>query len=972
MYEEATHLELHIKAVHNCESNLIECQWEDCNCKGSEGFSCADHYAQHLQRVHDGKTPKRTDIENYGSERDAVLIDYLGNHRFPELVEESKKQKEWTEVVENPLRSSIGPLTEPDTGMGKLVTEYTDSSDANSDDYDDEWILKDQPEPGFGISYQAGPSDLNETVTKRRVGASGTSMHDTDIVTPQKWIRSLEETEVMILRRSSFWENILDQYPEVARDLQLGELEDLTIVKDVCPAKSLREFWSELAQCPIVDLPLRKPSTLKNDNGASISANLTKPTKPRLPSRLVPTIDQLNMSLGKMIRVCANIEWLQSRQICEEGISLFVYDRADIASLVFLSLTEISALTCRLFRQIVKLVAVHSTSQPGQIKALDQRMFPFRTIDLFKKEKLDAVEIIGYIKDLSSFWSQLAWSLDVATISYCGSHLVNTTNQCSLLTRFHDLLSRPQGEDISYQMISLSCMSDFLKGEKIWVLTSCSDRIAQPTILSTSIVHLADIWGPIWKLSSRYVEGNGDRRFYYTIGTGAIGRAPVSSKAEARGPIIYKEPINDEILCHFVPDISRMENELLPFVTDAPSRLLIGASFAGLEGNTFCRMQQIHGLSDVDLRVPGTSLDTRYKTASTYNMTLSYSGVQVGYTRQYKLRHGTTLKEKLLTRWSVEPENRDFGVFALTCGLEISICTRNAVRRKLWDILSSPTVVQYLELVYSAWDDEECAKRFYEALQHPSYAALSKLYIDNPRWRRVIGRAIALFFDTLSGTGFSSTGNLEAFTHIDYSSANPGKTATFLGKQYTWAGFLKDSACAATFAIATPKCLPFVHDSLPGQRCRMEIIDREQYSVLETFIVPRASPGTSLDSQLSKSWVDGLLTGKHSKYLATNPSNAAEVLKVIERLPNNQLVVRWSDKDFLKAAAGKMPGVSGLRQYRESDEEDEYRSITGARVYVISKRRNELPLYQAESLASWPSGPAIEKTSSSLPYNEHW
>ena len=859
---------------------------------------------------------------------------YLEKGRLENLPQDEIKQKYY---LSGTPEFSYGD----DIPGESLVIDYEEN--------DSEWMLSPHAQSD-SEAEQPSPYVVNKRSIERR---SSIFKNDMDILEPQKWIQSLDKTEKTIFQRSSLWANVRSHWPTIAETLEFDELSRRpTLEKHICPAECLRHIWFQVVNCPGTEALWDTPTKIDRE------LSLPGPLPTALSYLLHEAVRLLNVSLSMMIRVCVNIEYLQTVQVCEDGISLFVHDREGIASLLFLSLSEVSILTSRLFHQINEF-ASYPTLQRVKSWASDQSKLAVGIGQLFEFDTLDRLESQGSFQEISSFWFQVAWSLDVATISYCGAHLVSAKDHSSLLQKVGlGPLYLPQREDICFEAVSLKCMGDLVKNEEIWVLGRPSHRISQSVSLSVSIIHLADTWGPVWKLKDRSMEEHNQCRFYYAIGTGAIGRAPPSLKTE--------NLIDGEILCHFVPTISQMETALLPFSVET-SRLLIGSSFKGLENNASCNLPQLQGLSDIDLRAPGTSSDTRRKTSSTYNVSVSYSGVQVGYSRQYKLRHGTTLKERILMRWAIEPEKRDFNVLALRCGLEVSICTRNAVRHSLWNILASSTMVSYLKRIYSTWEYPECAEKVLQALGKSDFLLLSVLYEENQIWRRDIGLAIAFLLDSLSGTGLNQAGDLDAFAHVDFYSSNPGKIASFLLKQYTWAGFLRVSAYSATFAIATSRCLPFLHARLPGQKCRKSKVDRPQYSVLETSIIPIASPGLSLESRLSKTWA-GLPVGRR---LPLESSTSPECLKVIEHLPNRQLIVRWSDSDFLSLAAARVRGVRTQQRFRESIESDEYESITGARVYIISKKRNNLPSSLPELLDT-SSNTTSDEASHSLSHDQHW
>ena len=534
---------------------------------------------------------------------------------------------------------------------------------------------------------------------------------------------------------------------------------------------------------------------------------------------------------------------------------------------------------------------------------------------------------------LRLFWSSFAQIIDVAIVSYCGAHVVSAPEHYSALNQLAiDEIIDMNKEDHStfaFCMAHLGCMDTFLHGEKIWTLRSTRDaRLASPALpLSAYVKDLADVWGPLWSISKAESSTEISGCKFYAIGTGAIGRIRKYQTA-------LQGQWSNKILCHYVDSLSQIESQLLPLEEDPSKRLLIGAVSAGLKREEFCTTTPSDGLTGISLRPYGTSKDTKTKSSSQYNFALGYSGVQIGYTRQYVLRHGRTRKQSMIARWSLEPERRNPDILSLWCGLEVSLCTRNAARRKIIHVLGSETMREYFCSGLFEWNDPRCEAAFFRAVaSHEN--TLSVIYKLKKEWRNDIGKAISWLFTALGDTGITSTGDLETLSMQN--GPDSECLATIPASQHTWAGLLKESIHSATFAIASSSCLSFRYfgeEGLQGQRCRLFKSSKEQYSVLETAVVPVPPYEASNPSWSSEVPVEKCLALEAAK---------AQMLKVKWHLPGNALLVHWSNVEFLRAASVCLVGDTAVVRYREriSDSQEELR--VAVRTFVISKRVNKLP-----------------------------
>ncbi|KAH9216583.1 hypothetical protein DL95DRAFT_424516 [Leptodontidium sp. 2 PMI_412] len=108
------------------------------------------------------------------------------------------------------------------------------------------------------------------------------------------------------------------------------------------------------------------------------------------------------------------------------------------------------------------------------------------------------------------------------------------------------------------------------------------------------------------------------------------------------------------------------------------------------------------------------------------------------------------MKGALVERWKHNLRNpMDLEAFS---GVEVSLCTRNARRRRLLHLLGSPTMHNYLRGISFSWISESCEYAYLKALRSPKHfrrfwKALTSEHLDN------VGDAISKCLDALEETG---------------------------------------------------------------------------------------------------------------------------------------------------------------------------------------------------------------------------
>ncbi|MCJ1286085.1 hypothetical protein MMC26_005428 [Xylographa opegraphella] len=235
------------------------------------------------------------------------------------------------------------------------------------------------------------------------------------------------------------------------------------------------------------------------------------------------------------------------------------------------------------------------------------------------------------------------------------------------------------------------------------------------------------------------------------------------------------------------------------------------------------------------------------------------------------------------------------------------------------------------------WDSSECGRAFKQALVSEDLDAFPKLYLDRLEWRTNLGEAVAYLLTALANTGITRSGDLEVYTHTN--STDPDQILTMPTKTHTWAGLLKDTERSAAFAVTTSDCLflPYTLLRCSGQRCRGQLSRKPQCTILETFVAPVSSPDAP-NVTGKASWSRGIPLGRRLRL----QSSKFDMLKVIDYLPQGDILATWSASEYIKAALLGLPNSATNVRFQESCDDGTYQSLTKARVYVISEKPSGL------------------------------
>jgi len=523
-------------------------------------------------------------------------------------------------------------------------------------------------------------------------------------------------------------------------------------------------------------------------------------------------------------------------------------------------------------------------------------------------------------------WECALQTLEIGILSYAGAHIQRFDRdlfeievdsfQIPQKFTYHNehlrrISSRPTHQVINIQRRRLQCLDKFLGEIRPWVFhqdVARADIGNQRLCLSTTIDGLTDLWGPSWKIIR-----NSDPEVIQQIDIGNGAIIPVSNIGVSFpslnvschlsnfGPprflmltiikfqwlAIPNEAENalkieaNEIFCHWisfhdwsVADVEVHQSCLHRKHFLNSDILLIGASNDyGLVLNPECtssieRLFSMKTKFDQQgaLRAPNTFRAHRYidshavQVQGTAMGILSAAGIVT-----YKRRSGQTMKDALVERWRHNLRNpMDLEAFS---GVEISICTRNARRRRLLHLLGSPTMSNYLRIFSFPWISESCEYAYFKALRSPKL--FRKFWKGHPEYQENVGDAIFMCLDALVETGIDENSRelrclwVESFDtegdsdgesdeesdNGERAESSPQSTAitkpsssffeewivTLFKSEHTWTGFLEDSEESLTMAVLGMSCLDFDHGGY-GRRCSQRQSSCKGYPVLQTSL----------------------------------------------------------------------------------------------------------------------------------------
>lgn len=581
-----------------------------------------------------------------------------------------------------------------------------------------------------------------------------------------------------------------------------------------------------------------------------------------------------------MFSVYLNLMRLKLGRYCADFISLLVQDPdrpEHVAKLVPLPLSKVRQLT-QAFSYACRQKGYHPTGDFNLNRECDDILVLLGILSTHNKFRHSEPQSPSAIY----MWYCVVHTLDLAVLSYSGAHIENFDDTYLEVRKESFEIPReflvlgefeqPQGigqpmfvPPVTLRRRSLQCLDNFLHRD-VWVFHTKPENVTGngKLYLQTDVRTLADIWGPLWASCRKSKPGE---IYEFNVGNGTI--LPWSNNPDQQEHAI---PSVGEIFCHWVSwreplaNIKLLQKNLVKRFFHLGDSLLIGASpnsILNLKSNSGCQRSLVDIKQDLSyihaLNRLKTARREMVKDSQTFGVTAGGLGVTASATKTYKRREGQTWKDALAEDWRdlefVNPVYLEYYV-----GLEISLCTRNARRIRLLDVLGTKTMALYLkgrDFRWGKWG-EHLEKKYFRALKSPEdFYKLWKVR----KYRETVGKAISRCIDALAETGVDElTGALDALwvveattqpmresgevasttqkvprAPVDESQSGSGSESSddevtfteeyimsLFRSEHTWTRFLKDTRDTMTMAVVEDNCLELHHEH--GRRCTSDHI----------------------------------------------------------------------------------------------------------------------------------------------------
>lgn len=192
-----------------------------------------------------------------------------------------------------------------------------------------------------------------------------------------------------------------------------------------------------------------------------------------------------------------------------------------------------------------------------------------------------------------------------------------------------------------------------------------------------------------------------------------------------------------------------------------------------------------------------------------YQLQVGYSGVNASAGIQYKKIPGRNLKGILVEQWAMFPDIRRPELLEDLYGLEVSMCTKNARRIQLSELLSRGCMRNLLQSF--PWPSDDYREEYFKTLETNCFAKLQ----SDAVFRTIFGEAVLISLCFLKETGVNHENQLLVFLS---SPATPKPELAALAlKEHSWIGLLRDSPGSCALAMFGDNCLEFKHEK--GSSC---------------------------------------------------------------------------------------------------------------------------------------------------------
>lgn len=412
-------------------------------------------------------------------------------------------------------------------------------------------------------------------------------------------------------------------------------------------------------------------------------------------------------------------------------------------------------------------------------------------------------------QDICHLLSSILNVLHLALLSFIRSHLdISGHTPTGLLS--DGLHIECPGGTLFLTSRRLKCLNGLLK-QPVWAFnfiptgSTLSKAECDGFYLSSSINHLAELWGPL-RLNS----------------TGASTASSIETRGgrllSAKNHTSSVQPLESEVLCHWSSwvEASPLENTA---PIDTAKLLLIGVRTLPQAVRKRQRLPRFYTINLCDCpdkyisepRHREFELGTRPPKWKMKERTAQASGgqyltVTLGFT--YKFDAGWTLKDVILEDWvnaDITDASHIPNPYLMDClaVLDFSCCSGHARRISLWALLKDSATIGYL---YQKFNDGVEEFRDVTSLLDEliSVDSLSSIWTKIPvTQRKLLIFSFKMILKILKFTGIGDDKKLQAWDITSHDRIDGRRLAP------RWSSFVKDDSNSATFAVITRTCMRY-------------------------------------------------------------------------------------------------------------------------------------------------------------------
>ncbi len=496
---------------------------------------------------------------------------------------------------------------------------------------------------------------------------------------------------------------------------------------------------------------------------------------------------------------------------------------------------------------------------------------------------------VDYFSGVFSSWRCTLEALDFCVLAYEGAHVSSFDAQ--ILGTEMDIFFLPEPSlffvpaaqtraqeslCVVFRRLNLECLAPFLGDRGVWVLGRGLAEAQPAFYVRADIETFADVWGPVWAVTKKIRP---EHIIRYNVGGGAIVPWPYD---EDQHPLLQA----GERLCHWENNARYIQHDSSQSPDTGNSTLFLelthcihtcyesnghtGSSLGNSENEDMQEIDHhVESLSGHEILIIGAShkprlkwqrcrcpTDTfkqhlrnagrlepiiaskafRYVDSQQSSFAVSSHGIQAGLARTVKVQKMQSLKTSVLEMWENDIESRHPRIFENLWGVALSLCTMNAKRVPIVDMLGEDSVLALLrQFKWSDVGENALEGHYLEAIKCDDRRALGDLWEDHPAWQKELGNALLICLRILFRTGYDE--NRDEFHALWLPRGwHLPRRVTLKPDDQSWVRMLKDTTYSFTVAVVVEDSLRERDSTCSGHRAAPKPQWFQSPSVLQTAI----------------------------------------------------------------------------------------------------------------------------------------